>query len=397
MGGARQFFVCGLLVASLAGCGGTGGFNACDAAENERNMSLARWGHPAPDERPEVAWTLQPDVGNAQRGGFRLAHGLVLGFFSGCNVIAVDARTGEPQWVSHTDFGAAAQGERFSEDEEGIRISGNVLLDRENGEVLERDGDTRYAVFDTVAIREDFNEEVVVLEDGERRAFDSPWSDLYGIGPESPPTEPSDLAVHDRILYLYSGADRMMYAVDLADGSVVWTLDAAAAGFNQMSAVASLGGRLFACGEKNDSATMVQLDRATGAILTRAEMRRSEPPADTGCGRSAPVVGSGTVLHVNLDGVWAIDAQSGSLRWSRDDIPAITGTVTDQRLHVAVDDWENSLFTLDLATGATLHEVSPLPRVGSGFHDSPMVGPDGLLILHGGGGRLIALHLGHLV
>jgi len=188
---------------------------------------------------------------------------------------------------------------------------------------------------------------------------------------------------------LYFGsADGSLYAVDAASGRQRW---AARTGGPVPSTPAVHDGRVHVVSYDGRLHT---LDAATGAPLwkfaTAGERRfearglhGSQPRTQTVADPydvylSSPVVAQGLVVFGSGDGhVYALDAQSGALRWKfrTGDVVHASPAVADGT--VFVGSWDGRFYALDLATGAERWRfqagLDPLMHNQQGFQSSAAV------------------------
>lgn len=378
-----------VLGGGAAGCGPQGVSQCPDASTNP----ISDWGSPEDGDRPSMAWRLRAtDVEAPSGGGSAVVGDLVLGVYDGCDVIAVDARTGMPRWTTGTEIGSSTGGSTFVDDDGSIVFMGSVRLDPDTGEVVETLGDDEIRMSGPVGVRSDGEEVVIVdLVADETRTFDAPWRDALESDtlPRRRHARTNDEIV-DGTMYRYLEETGLLYAVDVDTGELRWARESAAAGFRFIGTVAgSAGGSaLLACAALADPpdgvGALVRFDPLEGDVVSVAPMVPPDGSFETDSCSRPPSTGPGLAVFVFDGGVWAFDDATGAVRWYLPVDDGRTALVLEDRVYVQT---ARSLLTVDPVTGTVLHVEE---EIGGDTSVPPMLGPDGLLIVYTGG--FTALH-----
>jgi outer membrane protein assembly factor BamB len=199
------------------------------------------------------------------------------------------------------------------------------------------------------------------------------WSSpAYGMGANRVP------------LLVFGSKDRddSVYALNANTGALVWRYQTSTAAYSDVGApptISPRGRNGFANGVvyvTGKDKIVYALNLATGALIWKHALAK---------GTNGDVAGAALVgdrIYVDSDtGVYALNATTGAQVWHAlsqatfFDSPAVTGPVGRQVLVAAST--EGSLYTLSLATGATLWTQKP---DNSGFWGSPAVSQGGFYI-----------------
>lgn len=166
-------------------------------------------------------------------------------------------------------------------------------------------------------------------------------------------------------------------AVDLLTGRKVWT--AGVGGITGAPAVDPVTGVVYVVNKKLSAVS------AAGEVLWQVALgpKRKNP----GGGSTAPAIDylSGTVIAIGADGLYAINAETGALRWRFDAVSL--GTYTkywNQQPRIGLDGtvyWKNSREFYAISANGELLWQYFWPGVGADPPSSPVIDADGKLYL----------------
>jgi outer membrane protein assembly factor BamB len=262
---------------------------------------------PDPDEPIVTHWSFETDsVINASPA---VADGVVYISSTDGNLYAIDAATGQPNWVS--EIGWSESSPAIADGVVYVGGSRNTLfaIDAATGEhIWEAIGDR----FDGIVSSPVVVDGVVYIgsdADGTMYALDAAtgkekWSVDLGWIDSSP-------AVVDGVVYVIQKS-LSLYALDAETGEELWMFEAGNLVFSYRTSPAVAGDTVYAYSNYNQN--LYAVDIASGEA--RWEYQIPITDAAFNSMNASPAVANGTVYLGGSDALYAIDAETGEQHWS---------------------------------------------------------------------------------